>query len=374
MLTFMTVALMVYGSMHLYAFGKLWLALPHTLGWMLALMLAGIALTCSPFIVWYMERQGWHSATSVAAWLSYTWMGFLFLFFCIGLAFDLGHVLAALLNFNWPLSHVQAFRAVGLLSLAALGYGLIEARQIRIEKVNIATPKLASGRVTIAQISNLHLGMMLGDGFLERVISRLHELKPDIVVATGDIVDGQGDDFDALALRFKTYAPPLGAYAVIGNHEHYVGLDHSLRFMRNAGFTVLRGESAVAGGIILAGVDDPSGISTDHPVRLDARKALAAATANDYIVLLKHQPTVDNDTPFDLQLSGHVHGGQIFPFNYLTQLAYDTHTGLSRLADGRVLYVSRGTGTWGPPIRLFSPPEITLITITSTKGALEFQE
>ena len=366
MLTFMSVALLIYGSMHLYALGKVWLAFPHTFGLGLALVLAGTALTFSPLLVWYMERQNWHGATVVTAWVSYTWMGFLFLFLCIGLVFDLGHAFATLLNFRWPLNNVIAFRATGLLALAALGYGLIEARQIQVEKVNISTPKLVSGRVSIAQISDLHLGMMKGDKFLGSVMDKLRELKPDIVVATGDIVDGQGDDLDALAPRFKTYTPQLGAYAVIGNHEHYAGLVNSLRFLRSAGFTVLRGESAVAGGIVLVGVDDPGSRDPDHPAILDTRKALASSTRDDFIVLLKHQPVVDDDTPFDLQLSGHVHGGQIFPFVYLTRLVYGVHTGLTRLADGRLLYVSRGTGTWGPPIRLFAPPEITLITIEST--------
>jgi predicted MPP superfamily phosphohydrolase len=365
MLTFMSVALLVYGSMHLYAFGKVWLAFPHSFGLALALTLAGIALTFSPFIVWYMERQGWHGATVVTAWASYIWMGFLFLFFCIGLAFDLGHALAALLHFKWPLGDTMALGTAGLLSFAALCYGLIEARQLQVEEIRITTPRLASGRVTIAQVSDLHLGIMMGDALLERVIAKLRELKPDIVVATGDIVDAQGDSLDALARRLQSYVPPLGRYAVIGNHEQYVGLDNSLRFLRSAGFTVLRGESVKAGGIILAGVDDPSILTPDQAARVDTGKALASATANDYIVLLKHQPVVDSDMRFDLQLSGHIHGGQVFPFVYLTRLAYGVHTGLTRLPDGRLLYVNRGAGTWGPPIRLFAPPEITLITIES---------
>ena len=365
MLTFMSVALLIYGSMHLYAFGKVWAAFPHSSGLALALTLAGIALTFSPFIVWYMERQSWHGATVATAWVSYTWMGFLFLFLCIGLVFDFGHALAALLHFNWPLSDAMALRSVGLLTLAALGYGLIEARQLQVEEINIITPKLASGRVTIAQLSDLHLGMMSGNAFLERVIAKLREIKPDIVVATGDIVDGQGDDLDALARHFHSYAPPLGAYAVTGNHEFFAGLENSLHFLHSAGFTVLRGESAKAGGVVLVGVDDHSAQTPDQQALLDTRNALASVAANDFIVLLKHQPVVDGGTRFDLQLSGHIHGGQIFPFVYLTQLVYGIHTGLTKLADGRLLYVSRGAGTWGPPIRLFAAPEITLITIAS---------
>jgi predicted MPP superfamily phosphohydrolase len=366
MLTFLSVALLVYGSMHGYAFAKLWMALSHSWALALALTLAGVALTFSPLLVWALERQGWHRATVATAWVAYTWMGYLFLFVCIGLAFDLGHALAALLNVAWPLNGALSLCVVALFALAALGYGAFEAQRLRVETLTITTPKLASGRVTIAQISDLHLGVMRGAGLLDRVVARLRELRPDIVVATGDVVDGQGDDLDALARRFHAYTPPFGAYAVTGNHESYAGLESSLRFLRDAGFTVLRGESVRTDGIVVAGVDDPSAAGRGSPGGLDSHRALA--TAGDFVVLLKHQPVVDEEVPFDLQLSGHIHGGQIFPFVYLTRLAYGVRTGLTKLADGRRLYVSRGTGTWGPPIRLWAPPEITLITITAGRS------
>ena len=365
MLTFMTVALLVYGSMHLYAFGKAWRALPHSFGLALGLTLAGVVLTFSPTIVWFMERQGWHGATDAASWVIYTWMGFLFLFFCIGLVFDLSQALAHLLRLKWPLSNSLSFKSISLITLAALCYGLVEARQIRVEEVKITTPKLASGSITIAQVSDMHLGRMMEEAFLERVLAKVRKVNPDILVATGDIVDGHGDGLEAIARRFKSYTPPLGAFAVIGNHEHYIGLDHSLRFLRNSGLTVLRGESVRVGGITLAGVDDPSSREPNQPVRIDVREALASATAQDFVVLLKHQPVIDNDAPFDLQLSGHTHGGQIFPFIYLSRMVYNIRPGLTRLEDGRRVYVSRGTGTWGPPIRLLAPPEITLFTIES---------
>jgi len=349
---FLSLALLIYGSMHLYALSKMWMTFPHSYGLGLALILAGIVLTFSPLLVWFLERHSWHRATTATAWVSYSWMGYLFLFLCIGLLLDLGHALATLLNFNWPLSQAMSLRTVSLLALAMLGYGFVEARQIQVEEIHITTPKLATGHITIAQLSDLHLGIMMGEEFLDRVIAKLREIKPDIIVATGDIVDGQG-------------APPLGAYAVTGNHEYYAGLENSLRFLRRAGFNVLRGESVKVGSIVLVGVDDPAAMSSRQQARLDTAKALDSATTNDFIVLLKHQPVVDSDTPFDLQLSGHTHGGQIFPFIYLTRLAYRAHTGLTELADGRRLYVSRGAGTWGPPIRLFAAPEVTLITIES---------
>lgn len=359
MLSFFSVFLLTYGAMHLYAFGKAWQILPHSNSLALALLLAGIALTASPLLVHGIERLGWLRLTAAVGWVSYLWMAYLFLFFCIGLTLDLGRGLSALLHVAWPMQGAAAFVTTALLSLALTAYGHFEASHLRIERIDIATPKLATGKVTIAQISDLHLGLIRNERFLADVVAQLQALKPDIVVATGDIVDREGDNFVALARLFRGYRPPLGAYAVTGNHERYAGLNGSLRFIEDAGFRVLHDTSVRTGGIVLIGLDDPAAQGDIHAA------APPQTGADDYVVLLKHQPVVADAPRFDLQLSGHVHGGQIFPFGYLPRLVYGYDTGLTRLADGRRLYISRGTGTWGPPIRLFAPPEITLITLTN---------
>ena len=317
-----------------------------------------------------LARHNLHTITALVAWVAYLWMGFLFLFCFTALLFDVANFLASLTTFRWPMNASSGLFATALITLVLMIYGYISAKQIQLEEIIISTPKLspAIGKITIAQISDLHLGVMLGDGFLQGILSKLEQIRPDIVVATGDVIDGQGDDLDELAKRFRTLQPPLGIYAVTGNHEYLAGLETSLRFLHNAGFTVLRGDAVNIGGITLAGVDDAttSGM-LNKEARVDTSKALASVSKDDFIVLLKHQPVVDTATPFDLQLSGHIHGGQIFPFGVLPWLTYRVHSGLTRLSGGRWLYVSRGTGTWGPPIRLFAAPEITLITIMSEK-------
>jgi predicted MPP superfamily phosphohydrolase len=367
MLGFLSVAFLIYGGMHLYAFTKVWQAFQPSTPLGLALALLAIVLTLSPFILWYIARRNWHSVTVVLSWMVYVWMGFILLFCVVAFAFDFGNTMLVLLGFKWPLGRFQALLTSGLLAVALTGYGFYDARQIRIERISLSTPKLRTGRVTIAQISDLHLGVMLGDAFLDRILRKLCKAKPDIVAATGDIVDGEGNNLNLLAQRFHECTPPKGKFAVLGNHEYYAGLEGSLRFLRDAGFTVLRGEAAEAGGIVLAGVDDPSGLSLGEETKLTVDATLKTAPKDAFIILLKHQPVVDLGTPFDLQLSGHVHGGQIFPFNIFTRLVYRVRTGLTRLAAGRWLYVSRGAGTWGPPIRLLAPPEITLITIEAEK-------
>ena len=366
MLTFLGVVFLVYGAMHLYAFGKLWLAFPHSPAFGAALVCLGIVMVSAPFIAGYLERHHWHGANVAVSWVSYVWMGYLFLFCVVFLMFDLGHVLVPLLGFKWRIGNAAVLGSVAFIAVVLFGYGMVEARQIRVAQLTIHTPKLSAavGRVSIAQISDLHLGITQGDAFLKRVVARLCSLQPDIVVATGDIVDGHGDDYSRLAKRFNECRPPKGEFAVTGNHEYYAGLENSLRFLHKAGFTVLRGEAVAAGGVVFVGVDDPAGLARGQEARLNMHAAIPQGA---FVILLKHQPVVDQDIPFDLQLSGHIHGGQIAPFNIVTRLVYGVNTGLTRLAAGRWLYVSRGTGTWGPPIRLFAPPEITLISIEHGK-------
>ena len=363
MLMFFGIAFLIYGSMHLYAFAKIWMALPHSHALALTLMLTGLLLSLSPLFMFYAARQHWHGIVGALAWPVYVWMGFILLFCLIGFTFDFGNFLSTLFGHRLIANPLHLLLTITLLALTSTTYGFIDARNIRVEHITLTSPKIKSGSITLAQISDVHLGAMLGDNFLSGIVEQLKMAKPDILVATGDIVDGQGDHLNGLALRLRDFNPPLGKYAILGNHEYYVGMEESLQFLHDAGFTVLRGEAAKAGDLVIAGVDDPAGMSLGLPTKIDADAALKTMPQDAFTVLLRHQPIVDMNNRFDLQLSGHVHGGQIFPIHFITRMVYKVEAGLTQLAEGRWLYVSRGTGTWGPPIRLLAAPEITLITI-----------
>jgi hypothetical protein len=166
--------------------------------------------------------------------------------------------------------------------------------------------------------------------------------------------------------QFRQIQPRLGKFAVTGNHEFYAGLEDAIRFITRAGFVLLRGEVATPGGILtLAGVDDPTSRSLGPRRHLSDREVLALGGGERFTILLKHQPLVEEGAPgaFDLQLSGHTHRGQIFPFGLLTGRFFSFHSGDYRLENGALIHVSRGTGTWGPPVRFLSPPEITVIDL-----------
>jgi predicted MPP superfamily phosphohydrolase len=172
--------------------------------------------------------------------------------------------------------------------------------------------------------------------------------------------------FDGIAELFRELHPRYGSFAVPGNHEYYVGIAQANAFTERAGFTLLPGRTReIAAMITIAGVDDPAA-ARFGPVKQEKEAALLAPLSHQrFILFLKHRPVVDPTSVglYDLQLSGHVHKGQIFPFNLLTYLNFPVRAGLTRLAADSSLYVSRGTGTWGPPIRFLAPPEVTVIDL-----------
>jgi predicted MPP superfamily phosphohydrolase len=207
---------------------------------------------------------------------------------------------------------------------------------------------------------------MIGKWRLKRMMEVVSAANPDIVVATGDIVDGQIHRLNGLSQLFNEIKPRYGSFAVLGNHEFYVGVQNSLDFLRVSGFRTLRKEAvAVLPFLVIAGVDDAAAQRWGDVGNSDELGLFTATGNKPYTILLKHRPAVDQRSKgkFDLQLSGHVHKGQIFPFNFLTYLSFPVNSGANRLEDGSILYVSRGTGTWGPPIRFLAPPEVTIIDI-----------
>jgi predicted MPP superfamily phosphohydrolase len=224
------------------------------------------------------------------------------------------------------------------------------------------------GTIRIAQISDVHLGLIVRENRLKSILSKVKEEEPDILISTGDLVDGQLNDLDGLIKLFKEIKPRFGKYAVTGNHEFYAGLAQALDFTRKAGFIVLRGEKITIEGILnIAGVDDKTRTYYNENV-VSERELLMHLPRNIFTIFLKHRPIVNKDITglFDLQLSGHVHKGQIFPFSVITGLYYETQAGFAKLPSEASLYVSRGSGTWGPPIRFLSSPEVAIIDLVPT--------
>jgi predicted MPP superfamily phosphohydrolase len=365
----------LYSSLHLYIFLKIKGAFILGTGAFMALLIFMAVMICAPILVRVSERQGLEFLARLLSYVGYTWMGLTFLFFTSSLCVDLyrfcvfvaGLVLRTNLSSLSPSSRL-AFFIPALIAAAIATYGYFEARSIRSERVVIASPKVPRevGTITIAQISDVHLGLIVREGRLKKILSKVKEAQPDILVSTGDLVDGQIDDLGGLAELLSAIHPPYGKFAVTGNHEFYAGLDQALRFTENAGFTVLRGETKnVAGFMTIVGVDDPAGKQVGLLRGPSEQPLLAGVPPERFALLLKHRPVIGEEALglVALQLSGHTHKGQIFPFNYLSKAFFPHDAGLVPLPRHSFLYVSRGSGTWGPPIRFLAPPEVTIITL-----------
>lgn len=375
MILFLLTFFFLYGGLHLYFFLRLRAAFSLPVGLQITVGPLLLLLLVSPLLVRMAERQGYEAATCIMAYTGYLWMGFIFLFFVVSVCLDL-YRLAVFLNErigHQDLSHLfppARIIFLGPLVIAIIlnVYGYYEAMSVRPEHLVIKTAKLPAQveKFRIVQISDLHIGMIVRDGRLKRFLAAVEAAAPDVLVSTGDLVDGQLDNlYEALA-RLKNVPVKYGKFAVTGNHEFFAGVTRAVEFTEKAGFTVLRGEGVNVAGIVnIAGVDDPAVTGRGGGKQVREAEFLSSLPPGVFTVLLKHQPVADPDAEekFDLQLSGHTHRGQIFPFNMVTKFVYYYHSGDFYLPDGARLHVSRGTGTWGPPVRLLAPPEITVIDL-----------
>jgi uncharacterized protein len=274
-----------------------------------------------------------------------------------------------------PSSLRRTFLARGVASGVSLAVAGLTGSAIRsargpigVRKVRVRLDRLpaAQNGFTIAQITDVHVGATIGRSFIEDIVRRTNDLSPDLIAITGDLVDGPVEQLGHLVEPLRNLRARHGVFFVSGNHEYFSAPEGWFNQLPRLGIRVLRNERLsigdAAGSFDLAGIDDRSAV---HYGGLGPRQALAQAlTGRDpqrELVLLAHQPSVVVEAePFQvgLQLSGHTHGGQIWPFGWLVRLQQPFIAGLHRRGDAQI-YVSCGTGYWGPPMRLGAPPEIT---------------
>ncbi len=364
----------VYGGMNLYAFLRLRTAVASDFRTAVPLALFTLLMVAAPILVRMSEGAGLDGLARLLAWVGYIWMGLLLIFVTAAVALDGWRLLVLLAQAltGRDLHHLLPHQGRAVLVLLGISvllslYGGYEAQAVRAEYVTIETDKIPreAKPVTVVQISDVHVGLIVGKRRLGRILDVVRDAGPDMLVSTGDLVDGQINDLDGLSGLFAEIEPRLGKFAVTGNHEFYAGLDLALSSPRRAGFTGLRdaGEPGV-GGLNLAGVDDRGRRAEKEAAAIEA-DLLSSLPRGKFTILLKHRPLVEEDSCglFDLQLSGHSHSGQMFPFGLVTGRVFPLQGRTTRLPGGCTIHVSRGSGTWGPPMRLLSPPEVTVVRI-----------
>lgn len=374
---FLLVFFLIYGGVHTYAFLRVKYALNFQAGAGLVLALFMILMVAMPVLVHVVEKRGFERTAIVTSHIGYLWMGLIFFFFVCSALFDFYRLLVYAAqwvsgkDFSLILPSARQLLAVPLVvGLCITVYGYFEARDIRLERIRIPSPKISAkvGVLRIVQISDVHVGLMVRERRLRGVIDQIVKARPDILVSTGDLLDGQVDRVEDLIGALKEIKPKYGKYAIMGNHEYFAGLDRARSLIEGAGFVLLKGDGERIAGIIdIIGFDDPAGRLTGTYKEISAEFLRRQFPGGSFRLCLKHRPTVA-DTPglFDLQLSGHTHKGQIFPFSLVTRFIYPMNAGFFKLPANGYVYVSRGSGTWGPPIRFLSPPEVTLIELVHT--------
>ena len=251
---------------------------------------------------------------------------------------------------------------LGLAVLASL-YGILNARWVRIRRITVNLSNLPAswrGRVA-ALVSDVHLGHVNGLGFMRRIVAQLARLKPDIVFITGDLYDGTKVDAAILAEPWKDCSAPWGAYFITGNHEEFRDRSAYLDAVRDAGVRVLQNEKVVVDGLQVVGVHFRESANLTQFRSILRNAGIEKESAS---ILLSHSPhalPVAEEAGLSLQLSGHTHGGQIFPFTWFTHRIFGAYTyGLQRFGE-MLVYTTTGAGTWGPPMRVGTHPEIVLI-------------
>ena len=317
-----------------------------------------------------LRRTRWSEQLSWAGLLS---MGFFSSLFVLTLLRDVALLILALAGAGGPVLTRDSAVAVPLVALLVTVIGFVNARRVaRVVRVEVPIAGLpaALNGYSIAQISDIHVGPTIRRPYLNAIVNKVNALKPDAIAVTGDLVDGS---VQRLAMHTEPLArltAPDGTFFVTGNHEYYSGAEQWIAEVRRLGLKVLMNEHVIRrrgdASLMIAGVTDYTAQHFNPAHKSDPRQAIAGAPRDVAVkILLAHQPrssAAAADAGFDLQLSGHTHGGQFFPWNLFVPLQQPFVAGLNRVRSLWV-YTSRGTGYWGPPKRFGAPSEITLVRL-----------
>lgn len=351
MLRRLLVVLSILGGGHLYIWWRLVEPLPAP--WSIVGTIVVILGAPSMPVMWRVARRLRREAARVVLQVGYLWFG-LAVYLLLGAAGS--HVAVAL-----GADARGAAIVAGAAALAIVLLGLIHvARGPQVRRVEVRIPKLGVDAYTIVQLTDVHIGATLGREFAARVVRDVNALAPDLIVITGDFVDGRLEELRPHVEPFRGLRARDGVFAVTGNHEYYWDAERWLEHIRSLGIRVLRNEHVEIGdAFVLAGVDDATAAE-------DLPRALRGRDPARPVVLLAHHPSTVRRAVragVDLQLSGHTHGGQLLPLGWLIRLFEPLAAGLARFGDTQ-LYVSEGTGYWGPPLRVGTTQEIAAITLT----------
>lgn len=358
-LSFFTIVLGIWLVFHLYVGFRLWSLIEKPIGHRFLVLVIAAGFVLYP-VGRILHHNGWVAVGWSFEYAGALWMGMMLLIIPALAVVD-GVTLFGLILKTWVLP-LRLGGVVAALLLTAIGWigGIIAPKTVDIEVEMPRLPVAADGLVLV-QLSDLHLGTLIGSRRLNAVVSQIQAMNPDVVVITGDLIDSDAHSVAHLVEEMSRLQAPLGVFSILGNHDVYAGADASIQFMREAGFSVLDGSAAeITTGLWVVGIRDGA------PIR-SFEQAMSQIDDGSSVIYLQHAPGNEAEVAsagVGLMLDGHTHGAQIWPAHYLVRFVYPFLAGVRQIGE-MTQVVCRGAGQWGPPIRLFAPSEIYRITLRS---------
>lgn len=372
---FLVVAISIYTLINTYVYFRGFGALSGEGRWVIFLKMFFIAVVLTFPVSIFFRNTEYCRVCNTLTIVGSVWMGAMVYFFLIALAADLVRLVQLFVPIvpqkltadRVAFGRAVFFGSIGLVAVILVA-GWVNTLVLRVKPIEVTLPTLpkAHNPTTIVYVSDVHLGLIIHEKRLSAFVEKINAQHPDIIFIGGDLVDESVEGLDHMPEILARLKAPRGIYAVLGNHEYYAGHEKAEAFMKSAGIRVLRDEVVTLPGLVnLVGLDDPTALRFGKKKEVPLPDLMARRDPTLPTILMFHPPIRMKEYStygVDLMLSGHSHHGQMFPANLITKMVYLVDYDYRRVGPMQV-YVSCGLGTWGPPVRVFTHPEIVKITL-----------
>jgi len=373
---FFSVVLSIYTLINLYIFIRGWEVVPENTSVRLGYVVLFLILFLSFIAGRFLERAALSRFSSALVWIGSFWLGAMVYFCFILLVIDIMWLMNSIVPLL-PLFLIASGEAKEVTPMIVIGFvilvviaGYINALKPRVKTLDLTIPKNVNPTkaLNIVVASDIHLGTLICKSRLERIVEKINSLNPDLVLLPGDVVDEDLGPVirENLGETLRKIKSKYGVITVTGNHEYIGGVEEACRYLTDHGITVLRDNSMkIDNGITIVGREDASIRQFAQKRRKSLEELMENADTSHPVILMDHQPFRLEEAEkngVDLQLSGHTHHGQLWPFNFITKRVYELSWGYKKKGNTH-FYVSSGVGTWGPPIRTGNRPEIVNIRL-----------
>ncbi|HEY9125251.1 MAG TPA: metallophosphoesterase [Bacteroidales bacterium] len=373
-LVFITIALSIYILGNWYLFTRLRQSWPEQ--WQGFSLVITLFLFCAGCFVLsrFIGHTRYTGLYNIVSWIGYFWLVILLYSVVILAVFDIVRILNWIMPFLPDSTSIQyknlktftlLVTCCTLVLVILTGY--FNANNTKIRKISLSSEKINGKPVVIALASDLHFGNMVCDKKIQKLVDLINSYNPDIVILAGDLMD-EAHEYtfkNKVGQPLKHLKASKGVYAIAGNHEYFGGIKGAIQYIKSLGIEFLRDSVVELDDIVIVGRDDIHNLGTSNTSRMPLSQLIVEKHRNKFILVADHQPINLSESAkakVDLQVSGHTHNGQMWPFIHLVNLAFERAYGLFKI-DETNFYITSGFGTWGPPIRLGSNSEIAIITI-----------